>query len=635
MLCLVNNPSPNKNDKLQTMAKKDKITLEEQLWSVADKLRADSGLKASQYSTPVLGLIFLRFVSIKYDKYKAEIEDEYQKSLGGRNTKKIEDIAMAKVGYYLPDNAHFDYLLSLPESENIPKAIKEAMESIEHYKPELVGSLPKDEYLELVSSNSEGDNDSSLAKQLLKNISNIPADITGDVFGKVYEYFLGKFALKEGQGGGEFFTPTSVVRLMVEMIEPYGGLILDPACGSGGMFVQSADFVKERRKMYKDTEAHELVVHGIEKEKETVKIARMNMFLNGLRSEIVNANSYYDDPFDTYGRFDYVMANPPFNVKDVNLDKIKCQQRFSEYGIPQNKTKKSVKKDEELQTVPSANYLWINLFATALKDKGRAALVMPNLASDARNTEADIRQRLIESGIISGMLSLPRNMFYTVTLPATLWFFDKARTEDKRILFIDARNIFRQIDRAHREFTTEQIHNIACIRHLYQGDTDYMVRLLAKYDEDIAKLEKAYAEAEARCSEAKSKADAWLADNEGKRLLPALNKELQESEEDLNDTKAEVEYMKSQRQWLTDRFPDGVYTDVIGLCKAASLDEIKEQDYSLNPGRYVGVVIEEDGLTAEEFKAEMKSRHDELVALNSKAKEVMNMIEDNMKSLFE
>ena len=338
--------------------------------------------------------------------------------------------------------------------------------------------------MELVSTSSEGDHDSSLVKALLKNISNIPADISGDVFGKVYEYFLGKFALKEGQGGGEFFTPTSVVRLMVEMIEPYGGLILDPACGSGGMFVQSADFVKEHRKAYNDTGEHELVVHGVEKEKETVKIARMNMFLNGLRNEIVNANSYYDDPFDTYGHFDYVMANPPFNVDDVNLDKVKCQKRFSEYGIPQNKSKKTGKAKDELVTVPNANYLWINLFATALKPQGRAALVMPNSASDARNTEADIRQRLIESGIISCMLSLPRNMFYTVTLPATLWFFDKARIDDKHILFIDARNIFRQIDRAHREFTPEQIRNIACIRHLYQGDTDYMVQLLAQYDAD-------------------------------------------------------------------------------------------------------------------------------------------------------
>ena len=616
------------------MAKKDTITLEEQLWSAADKLRADSGLKASQYSTPVLGLIFLRFVSIKYDKYKAEIEAEFQKSLGGRNAKKIEDIALAKVGYYLPDNAHFDYLLNLPESANIPKAIKEAMESIERYKPELVGSLPKDEYLELVSANSEGDNDSSLAKSLLRSISNIPADISGDVFGKVYEYFLGKFALKEGQGGGEFFTPTSVVRLMVEMIEPYGGEILDPACGSGGMFVQSADFVKNHRKAYQGTEDHELVVHGVEKEKETVKIARMNMFLNGLRSEIINANSYYDDPFNTYGRFDYVMANPPFNVDDVNLEKVKSQKRFNEYGIPQNKTKKTGKAKDELETVPNANYLWINLFATALKPEGRAALVMPNSASDARNTEADIRQRLIESGIISCMLSLPRNMFYTVTLPAMLWFFDKARTADKRVLFIDARNIFRQIDRAHREFTAEQIRNMACIRHLYQGDTEYMVSLLAQYDEDIARLEAALADVEAQYSAVNIKAEKWLKANEGKRLLPALNKELQESEENFNDAKAEVEYMKSQRQWLTDRFPDGVYTDVTGLCKAATLDEIKEQDYSLNPGRYVGVVIEEDGLTAEEFKAEMKGRYEELVALNAEASKVMKNIEANMKMLF-
>ena len=260
---------------------------------------------------------------------------------------------------------------------------------------------------------------------------------------------------------------------------------------------------------------------------------------------------------------------------------------------------------------------------------------MPNSASDARNTEADIRQRLIESGIISCMLSLPRNMFYTVTLPATLWFFDKARMDDKRVLFIDARNIFRQIDRAHREFTPEQIRNIACIRHLYQGDNDYMKRLLEQYDADIAELEKTLAAAEARHAAAKKNADEWLVANEGKRLQPALNKELQESEEDRNDAKADLEYMQSQRQWLTDRFPDGIYTDVTGLCKAASLDDIKEQDYSLNPGRYIGVVIEEDGLTTEEFKAEMKKRHAELVALNAKACEVMGKIESNLKSLFE
>lgn len=226
-------------------------------------------------------------------------------------------------------------------------------------------------------------------------------------------------------------------------------------------------------------------------------------------------------------------------------------------------------------------------------------------------------------------------MFYTVTLPATLWFFDKARMDDKHILFIDARNIFRQIDRAHREFTPEQIRNIACIRHLYQGDTDYMVQLLAQYDADIDALEKEYSEAAIRHVEAKVKAEEWLAANEGKRLLPALNRGLQEREEELNDAKADLDYMKSQRQWLTDRFPDGVYTDITGLCKVASLDDIREQDYSLNPGRYVGVVIEEDGLTAEEFKAEMKSRHEELVALNSKASNLFQQIDNDLKDLWE
>lgn len=616
------------------MTHKEIFTLEETLWAAADKLRADSGLGAAQYASPVLGIIFLRFASLRYDKYRAAIEEEYKASLGKRNEKKLEDVALKHCGYYLPEKSHFDYLLSLPEKENIPKAIKDAMEGIEKYKPELSGSLPKDEYLELVQRTDGENEDYSLAKELLRIISNIPADIEGDLFGKVYEYFLAKFALKEGQGGGEFFTPTSVVRLMVEMIEPYGGKILDPACGSGGMFVQSHDFVEQRRAAYKDTEAHELVVHGIEREKKTVKIARMNMFLNGLRYDIVQGNSYYDDPFETLENFDFVLANPPFNVDDVNLDKVKIQERFNRYGVPQNKGKKSTKDKTDKETVPNANYLWISLFATALNEKGRAALVMPNSASDARNSEADIRRRLIESGIINGMLSLPKNMFYTVTLPATLWFFDNARTEDKRILFIDARNVFRQIDRTHREFTPEQIQNLTCIRHLYQGDNDFMKKLLVNYDLSIEESARSVVDAEKDVNSAKAEIDEFVKKNKGKKVPPVLNRKLREAEEVLQEANAQLDYMKSQKLWLTERFPDGVYCDVTGLCKVATLKDIQEQDYSLNPGRYVGVVIEEDGLSEEEFRMEMINRHNELAALNTKADSLMISIDETLKEIF-
>ena len=608
------------------MAKQNITSLEENLWNAADKLRSDGGVSANKYSTPVLGLIFLRFATLKYDKFKADIDAEYEASKGSRNAKKIEEIAQAKCGYYLPDKARYDYLLGLPENEDIPAAIKTAMELVEQYAPELSGSLPKDEYLELTPTDETTTaRDYSLAKELLKILEGIPADISGDVFGKVYEYFLGKFALKEGQGGGEFFTPTSVVQLMVEMIEPYGGTILDPACGSGGMFVQSRDFVARRREEYKDTQEHELIVSGVEKDKETVKVARMNMFLNGLRNEITWGNSYYSDPYDCYGKFDYVMANPPFNVDDVSYDEVAKQRRFNEFGIPKNKGSKKV----ESSTVPNGNYLWINLFATSLKPDGRAALVMANSASDAGKSEAEIRQRLIENGIISGMLSLPKNMFYTVTLPATLWFFDKARTADKRILFIDARNIFRQIDRAHREFTPEQIQNIACIRHLYQGDIQFYQHLLADYDTKISACEVTLTDKKAMADDAQKAVD----NVKEERTPTALKRALDDANEVRKQAQADLDYMVAQRQWLTDRFPDGTYADVTGLCKAASLDEIREQDYSLNPGRYVGVVIEDDGLTEAEFHAEMDARIAELNALNKQARDLMAKINDDFKTI--
>ncbi len=352
------------------------------------------------------------------------------------------------------------------------------MESIEHYKPELAGSLPKDEYYRLTRTPETRD----LPFDLLRQFDNIPDDATGDVFGQIYEYFLGKFAMAEGQGGGEFFTPRSVVRLMVEIIEPHGGTVFDPACGSGGMFVQSADFIAAHRHELeaqgKDTS---VFVYGQEKQGETVKLARMNLAVNGLRGEIAPAITYYTDDFGSFGRFDYVLANPPFNVDDVALSAVEKDRRFNTYGIPRNKTK-AKKSEQGKETVPNANYLWINLFATSLKETGRAALVMANSASDARHTEADIRRTLIEKNLIDGMLTLPSNMFYTVTLPATLWFFDKAKT-DARILFIDARNIFTQIDRAHREFSEEQIQNIAIISRLRKGRRDQFIALIDRYFE--------------------------------------------------------------------------------------------------------------------------------------------------------
>jgi type I restriction enzyme M protein len=608
--------------------------LESTLWQAADKLRVDSGLKASEYATPILGLIFLRFASIRYNRIKPEIEAELKAQKGSRMQQSESEIAIAKCGFYLPKEAQYDYLLKLPEDNDIAKAIKHAMEEIEKYKPELLDSLPKDEYFKLYSPD-----DRTLPKSLLKIFANIPEDATGDVFGKVYEYFLSEFALAEGQGGGEFFTPTSVVKLMVEVIEPYKGTIFDPACGSAGMFVQSSYFVDRRREELHETDTKDLMVYGAERTPETVKLARMNIAVNGLRGEIKPANSYYEDPYNSYQKFDYVMANPPFNVDDVNLDRVKNQIRFNEYGIPQNKTKSAAKKGKEkdVNTVPNANYLWINLFATSLKPTGRAALVMANSASDARNSEADIRKNLVKSGVIDGMLTLPKNMFYTVTLPATLWFFDKrnAGTEHK-ILFVDARNIFRQVTRALREFTEEHIQNIATIFRLFRGETERLTALLNKYKaqaDDYASQAAAQLKVVEQLK--KEKPENTTDSKAEEREVKRWEKQVEEAEKLYKALHDKQLYFEAQIQWLNERFPSGVYEDVTGLCKAASLAEIEEQDWSMNPGRYVGVVIEEDGLTEEEFLAEMKERHQRLKELSIKATELDSSIIHYSYSLFQ
>jgi type I restriction enzyme M protein len=607
--------------------------LENTLWQAADKLRVDSGLKASEYATPILGLIFLRFASIRYNRIRPEIEAVLKAQKGSRMQQSEAEIAIAKCGFYLPKEAQYEYLLKLPEEDDIAKAIKHAMEEIEKYKPELLDSLPKDEYFKLYSPD-----DRTLPKSLLKIFANIPEDATGDVFGKVYEYFLSEFALAEGQGGGEFFTPTSVVKLMVEVIEPYKGTIFDPACGSAGMFVQSSYFVDRRREELHDTDTKDLMVYGAERTPETVKLARMNIAVNGLRGEIKPANSYYEDPYNSYQKFDYVMANPPFNVDDVNLDRVKNQTRFNEYGIPQNKTKSAAKKGKEkdVNTVPNANYLWINLFATSLKPTGRAALVMANSASDARNSEADIRKNLVKSGVIDGMLTLPKNMFYTVTLPATLWFFDKsnAGTEHK-ILFIDARNIFRQVTRALREFTEEHIQNISIIFRLFRGETERLTALLNKYKaqaDDFA--QQAAAQLKAVVQVKKEKPENTTDSKAEERDTKRWEKQVEEAEKLYKALHDKQLYFEAQIQWLNERFPNGVYEDVTGLCKAATFAEIEEQDWSMNPGRYVGVVIEEDGLTEEEFLAEMKVRHQGLNELSKKAFSIDKLINENL-SIFQ
>ncbi|CQR75018.1 putative type I restriction enzymeP M protein [Sporomusa ovata DSM 2662] len=384
--------------------------LKDTLWLSADTLRADSGLKSSEYATPILGLIFLRFAESKYKQYEPEILAEYNKLKGTRMEREIHEFAVEKCGFYLPDEARYDYLLNLPETENIPEKVKQAMIDVETYTKDLEDTLPKDEYYAV-----DGKDGKAVLKKLLKAFKDIPDNTSIDIFGDIYEYFLGKFALAEGQGGGEFFTPSTVVRYMVEVLNPTEGEIFDPACGSGGMFVQTAHFIASHKA--KGNELN-LRAYGVEKTGATVKLAKMNLALNNIRGTITEANSYYNDPYNCFGRFDYVMANPPFNVDGIELSDVKDQPRFNTYGVPQNKSKTKKNANE---TVPNGNYLWINLFATSIKGKiGKAALVMANSASDAGNSEKDIRIKLIESGVISQMVTLPSNMFNTVTLPAVV-----------------------------------------------------------------------------------------------------------------------------------------------------------------------------------------------------------------------
>ena len=496
---------------------------EKRLWDVANELRANSGLKASEYSVPVLGLIFLRYAEFKFAQAEQELKPEMENNSSSRRRKnEISKIDFqAKGVLYLPEKARYTYLLNLPESENIGKAVNEAMEAIEAENPELTDILPK-------TYTSFGND---LLVALLKAFK-LPTDIKGDAFGKIYEYFLGKFAMAEGQKGGEFFTPISLVKLIVEIIEPYHGKILDPACGSGGMFVQSAHFVENHHRKA----SSEISVYGQEKVADTVRLCKMNLAVHGLSGDIKEGNTYYEDIHNSVGAFDFVMANPPFNVKKVDFEKkIKGNKRVT-LGTP---------------STDNANYLWIQFFWSALNEKGRAGFVMANSASDARGAEAEIRKQLIESNAVDVMISIGSNFFYTVTLPCALWFLDKgkARTARKdKILFIDGREIFTQVDRAHREFAAEQIEKITGIVRSYREE-------------------------------------------EGSEP----------------------------------------YEDVKGLCKVSTLDEVRKQGYSLNPGRYVGVAenVEEDFDFIEKFQ----ELNEELEVLNAEARELEEGISENVTIL--
>ena len=522
--------------------------LEKRLWNAADQFRANSGLTAAQYSAPVLGLIFLLFAETRFAQRRAQLESAGASSR--RTTSRADDPAAyhAESVIFLPDVARFAHLLNLPEGANVGLAINDAMAEIEKHNPQLAGVLPRT--FQIFTS--------TLLKELLKKVSEIPVSLDYDAFGRIYEYFLGQFARTEGQKGGEFYTPSSIVRLLVEVIEPFHGRILDPACGSGGMFVQSARFVSEHQK----NAADELFIHGVEKTDDTGRLARMNLAIHGLEGDVRHGghiNSYYDDPHEAVGKFDFVLANPPFNVNAVDKDRLASDvgagRRFP-FGVPRT---------------DNANMLWIQLFYSSLNDKGRAGFVMANSASDARSSEQEIRKQLIEARGVDVMVAVGPNMFYTVTLPCTLWFLDKGKQGTSRadtILFIDARHIYRQIDRAHRDWADVQIGFIANIVRLYRGEApDYTLG-----GED---------------------AKAKLVEVFGKK--PS-------------------------------------YADILGLCKAATLSEIEAQGWSLNAGRYVGVAAGEE-VSDEDFKEKLEALNDELEVLNAQARELEQTIAQNVAEI--
>ena len=507
--------------------------IEKRLWSAADEFRANSKLKSSEYSVPVLGLIFLRYADQKFT-----VAEEKLKGQGSGRREIGKTDYQAEGVMYLPPESRFSYLVALPEGSDIGKAVNDAMRSIETENEDLRDVLPK----------TYNRMDNSMLVTLLKSFNSVPLDIEGDAFGKIYEYFLSKFALTEGQKGGEFFTPTSIVKLIVEIIEPYKGRIFDPACGSAGMFVQSAKFVENHKRNPNDA----LSVFGEERVAETLRLAKMNLAVHGLSGDIRQGNSYYEDAHKSLGKFDFVMANPPFNVDAVDKEKIKDDPRFP-FGLPK---------------ADNANYLWIQMFYAALNESGRAGFVMANSAGDARGTEMEIRQKLIQSGAVDVMVSVGSNFFYTVTLPCTLWFFDKGKASESRrdkVLFLDARHIFRQLDRAHRDWTPQQVEFLANIVRLYRGEV--------------------------------------------------------------------VETDNCSSELMAQHFPDGMYADVPGLCGVATLKQIEEQGWSLNPGRYVGVTAR----AADEFvfAERLEELNEELEVLNAQARELEEQIAENVTRLLE
>lgn len=619
--------------------------LENKLWKAADELRANSKLTATEYSFPVLGLIFLRHAYNRFQTAKIQIEKTLP-SHPVRGTRPVNknDFLTARA-IYLPKNAQWESIANLQESEDLGEYLNNAMRSIESEYDVLNGVLPKEYAL--------------FEKDLLFRLIRIFNDeelsnVTGDVFGRIYEYFLNKFAMSGAQEGGEFFTPPSLVNAIVNIIEPDHGIVFDPACGSAGMFVQTAHFIEEEL----HTEASQKVTfYGQEKADTNTKLAKMNMAVHGLDANVLQGNTFYEDHHDLVGQCDFVMANPPFNVDgvDKNKDSVKNDKRLP-FGLPKN---------------DNANYLWIQYFYSYLNETGRAGFVMASSASDAGHSEKQIRRQLVETNAVDVMVSIGTKFFYTRSLPCSLWFFDKAKAKDENrageTLMLDLRDVYQKVSSNLHDFTQEQLQNIHAIVAMYRGNNAAFVKTLNGYKETaVSALQKANHNLENLKATAtlnyefkelttenlkeekrkivhafrlfekeikeKIKTDPYKTDKKKKKQLVGNLIKTEKSIETFKKAADKSAYFTKEANWLEKRFPDGKYRDVPGLCKVVGKENIAQNEYSLTAGRYVGVApVEEDENF--DFETRMGEIKLELQSLNAEATELATQIQANLNEL--
>ena len=609
--------------------------LENELWEAADALRAGSKLTSNQYCMPVLGLIFLRYAYSRFKLVEAEILKDRPMRNGHAMPVEASDFK-AKSALYLPVEAQYDYLLNLPEDikgaaltskdgqvmTSLGEVVNNAMVLIEDQSAQLTGILPK----------NYTDFSDELLAEILRIFNNSALDeVGGDIIGRIYEYFLNKFAKNIASDDGVFFTPKSLVKMIVNVLEPTHGTLFDPACGSGGMFIQSGDFVNAQGMNANSA----MTFYGQEKVEYNAQLCLMNMAVHGLTGVIKSGdegNSFYNDAHQLDGRCDYIMANPPFNVDKVKSESTLAAGRLP-FGMPgiNNKSKE----------ISNANYLWISYFYSYLNDTGRAGFVMASSATDSQGKDKDIRESLVKTGAVDVMVSVGNNFFYTKSLPCSLWFFDKAKPDaiKDKVLFIDARNYYTVVDRTLNEWTEWQLKNLNAIVWLYRGEVEKYVALLNEYRQTLGE-DKTFDEHIASLSE-----QVKAIEVEGKQAVAdagrGKSKKVQQEYDEKVEAVKEILTIAQEAQWLYEKFGDGEYVDVPGLCKIAYITNeakgdnegisIEDKGWSLTPGAYVGVApVEDDGVNFEERMAEI---HEELLALQQESNVLMETISKNMKEM--